>query len=196
MKNITRDKLIRAGAKAMLAKSYNAVGIQEVLSEVNVPKGSFYYYFNSKEDFGKEIIHYYGEQLAKSIQKSLSDTNVSPRERMVNYFSSLKSYFVNVGCNQGCLVAKLATEIADSSPSMRIALKQEFDKWAALFADCIREAQKTGEIAKEHDPESLAEFIYTSWEGALIRMQVNLDPSSIDNFMTYIFDRVIPKQTQ
>ncbi len=192
MKNLTREKLIKSGARAMLAKSYNAVGIQEILSEVDVPKGSFYHYFNSKEDFGVAIIEYYGEQLSASIRAKLSDTSISPRKRLMDYFIAIRSYYENYGCGQGCLVAKLATEIADVNPRVRVALKNEFDKWSKLFADCIAEAQKMGEISPDHDPEALAEFIYTSWEGALIRMQVNHDLNSIDNFIKYIFDRVIP----
>lgn len=192
MKNLTREKLIKTGARAMLAKSYNAVGIQEILSAENVPKGSFYHYFSSKEDFGVSIIEYYGEHLGALIREKFSDTSLSPRQRLIEYFRAVRSYYHAHGCGQGCLVAKLATEIADVNPRVRIALKAEFDKWTTLFAGCIAEAQKTGDIASNHDPVALAEFIYTSWEGALIRMQVNHDLSSIDNFMKYIFDRVIP----
>ncbi len=192
MKTNTREKLIKIGAKAMLTKSYNAVGIQEILSEANVPKGSFYNYFDSKEDFGVAIIEYYGEQLASSIKDKLLGESESPRQRMKDYFLAIRSYYGHNGCGQGCLVAKLATEIAEASPRVRTSLKTEFDRWIKLFAECIAEAQNKGEISTDHDPEALAEFIYTSWEGALIRMQVNHNLSSIDNFMKYIFDRVIP----
>lgn len=193
MKNTTRAKLIKTGAKAMLAKSYNAVGIQEVLSEVEVPKGSFYHYFDSKEDFGVAIVEYYGEQLANSIRAKLTDARIPPRQRLIEYFMAVRDYYTKNGCGQGCLVAKLATEIADVSPRVRVALKSEFDKWSRLLAECIIEAQEKGEIDSGHDPEALAEFIYISWEGALIRMQVNHNLASIDNFLNYIFERVIPK---
>ncbi|MDR7866383.1 MAG: TetR family transcriptional regulator C-terminal domain-containing protein [Sporomusaceae bacterium] len=176
----------------MLAKSYNAVGIQEILAEADVPKGSFYHYFDSKEAFGVAIIEYYGEQLANSIKGKLSKEDVSPRQRMLDYFLSIRSYYEQNGCGQGCLVAKLATEIAEASPRVRVGLKTEFDRWSKLFAECIAEAQAEGEILTDHDPGALAEFIYTSWEGALIRMQVNHNLNSLDNFLKYIFERVIP----
>ncbi|HMM19923.1 MAG TPA: TetR family transcriptional regulator C-terminal domain-containing protein [Selenomonadales bacterium] len=194
MKNQTREELIKAGASAMLAKSYHAVGIQEILAEANVPKGSFYHYFASKEDFGIAIIEYYGAQLANSIQTKLSDRTLPPRQRLIAYFTAIKSYYANNGCGQGCLVAKLATEIGDSSPRMRAALRAEFDRWSRLFADCIAEAQQKGDISPDQSPEALAEFLYASWEGALIRMQVNRDLGPIDNFMKYIFEYLIPGQ--
>ncbi len=194
MKNITKEKLIHAGAKAMLAKSYHAVGIQEILTAVDVPKGSFYHYFESKEDFGVAIIEYYGEQLANSIREKLVNPHYSPRQRMSDYYLAIRNYYAVNGCGQGCLVAKLATEVGNLSPRMRVALKKEFDKWSSLFAACIKEGQLLGEITSDRDPDSLAEFLYTSWEGALIRMQVNHDLTSIDNFINYAFDKIIPKK--
>ncbi len=194
MKNLTREKLIQAGARAMLSKSYHSVGIQEVLSEVDVPKGSFYHYFASKEDFGVAIIKYYGEQLARTIKERLTSDKLSPRQRLKEYFLAVREYYRKLGYGQGCLVAKLATEVARSSPDMRIALKGEFDRWSNLFTDCIREAQQAGEISKKYNPGELAEFIYTSWEGALIRMQVNHDISSLDNFIDYVFSYILPEE--
>jgi len=193
MKNVTKQKLIKMGAKAMLEKSYHAVGIQEILTEVGVPKGSFYYYFDSKEDFGVAIIEYYGEQLANNIKGKLLDSTHSPRERMFEYYLGIRNFYAVNGCGQGCLIAKFATEVANLSPLMRVALKKEFDKWLELFSTCIREGQLLGEINSDLDPESLAEFLYTSWEGVLIRMQVNQNLTPIDNFINYAFDRIILK---
>lgn len=189
----TRQKLIKSGAKAMLAKSYHAVGIQEILTDVDVPKGSFYHYFDSKEAFGVAIIEYYGEQLANAIQKSVTNQTISPRQRIVAYFVSIRNYYVANGFGSGCLVAKLATEVANPSSDMRNALKREFDKWIGLFAECIREGQKGGEIVSEHSAEAMAEFLYTSWEGALVRMQVNSDLRPIDHFIEFSLDRILPK---
>ncbi|MDF2634541.1 MAG: transcriptional regulator, TetR family [Pelosinus sp.] len=193
MKTTTREKLIKTGAKAMLAKSYHAVGIQEILTKVDVPKGSFYHYFESKEAFGVAIIEYYGEQLANSITEKLADEGPSPREKIRGYFLSIRDYYATHGCGRGCLVAKLAIEVENPSVPMCNALRREFDKWIALFAVCIREGQKNGEISLAYDAEAMAEFLYTSWEGALIRMQVNHDLGPIDKFIGYALDQIIPK---
>lgn len=194
MKTTTKQKLIKIGAKAMLAKSYYAVGIQEILSEADVPKGSFYHYFESKEDFGVAIVEFYGEQLAKSIREKLLDSNISPRQRILAYFLAIREYYVKKGCGEGCLVAKLATEVVNPSVHMRIALKKEFDRWTGLFAACIREGQLAGEITSDYEAEAMGELLYTSWEGALIRMQVNNDLSPIDNFIGHAFDIIVPNK--
>jgi len=196
MNNTTRQRLIITGAKAMSKKSYHAVGIQEILTEVGVPKGSFYYYFDSKETFGVAIIEYYGEHLANIIREKLLDSAHSPRERIREYYLSIRNFYAANGCGQGCLIAKFATEVANLNPRMRDALKIEFDKWLDLFSTCIKEGQNLGEINSDLDPESLAEFLYTSWEGVLIRMQVNQNLTSIDNFINYAFDRILIKKIE
>jgi len=193
MNNTIKEKLIKTGAKAMLAKSYHAVGIQEILTAVDVPKGSFYHYFESKEAFGVAIIEYYGEQLANSIKGKLSREGYSPTQKIKAYFLEIRNYYAKHGCGRGCLVAKLAIEVENPSIAMRNALKREFDKWTTLFATCIKEGQQIGEISSNHDAEYMAEFLYTSWEGALIRMQVNHDLGPIDKFINYALDTIIPK---
>jgi len=193
MNNTIKEKLIKTGAKAMLAKSYHAVGIQEILTAVDVPKGSFYHYFESKEAFGVAIIEYYGEQLANSIKGKLSSEGYSPTQKIKAYFLEIRNYYAKHGCGRGCLVAKLAIEVENPSIAMRNALKREFDKWTTLFATCIKEGQQIGEISSNHDAEYMAEFLYTSWEGALIRMQVNHDLGPIDKFINYALDTIIPK---
>lgn len=192
MKNLTQEKLIKAGARAMLTKSYHAVGIQEILKTVGVPKGSFYYYFSSKEDFGVAIVEYYGQQISALLKAHLLAPECSPRHRLLNYFLSVKEYYEQKGCTQGCLVAKLATEVGSSSPEIRRALKEQFDAWTRLVSTCIIEAQVAGEINDFHNPELLAEFIYAAWEGALIRMQVNHDLDALDNFLKYVFEYLLP----
>ncbi len=176
----------------MLAKSYHAVGIQEILTEVEVPKGSFYHYFESKEAFGVAIIDYYAERLAGIMRQRLSDIQYSPRERIRQHFIVIRDYYGENGCERGCLIAKLATEVAAHSTSMRDALKRGFDQWTMLFSVCIKEGQANGEISSLQDADFLAEFLLTSWEGALMRMQANQELSPLHKFIDIALDLILP----
>jgi len=51
----TRKRIIETGAAIIHRKGFNHTGIQEILNAAKVPKGSFYNYFKSKEDFGLQI---------------------------------------------------------------------------------------------------------------------------------------------
>ncbi|MEN3754566.1 TetR/AcrR family transcriptional regulator [Mangrovibacter sp. SLW1] len=45
----TQQALLRAGTEAMTSNGFTASGLDQILKSVGVPKGSFYYYFSSKE---------------------------------------------------------------------------------------------------------------------------------------------------
>ena len=50
----TREHLLEVGLERLRSTGYTATGVKEVLDLANVPKGSFYHYFPSKEAFAGE----------------------------------------------------------------------------------------------------------------------------------------------
>ena len=64
-----RARILAAGTEAMLLKGYNGTGVQEITQGAGVPKGSFYHYFESKEDFAIQALHfYYSPRLERLLQ--------------------------------------------------------------------------------------------------------------------------------
>ena len=193
MKKDTKQKLIKAGVQAMLEKSYHAVGIKEILDKVGVPKGSFYYYFKSKEDFGIEIINFFAEKHANDLKFLLNSRTGTPIARLKNCFESCLEYYSKNEITGGCLVAKLSHEVCNISPGMRVSLKNAFDRWQALYAKIIREGQRLGEINSEHDADQLAEFLQNAWEGAIMKMLVSKDVQAVKIFLSLMFDTILKK---
>lgn len=175
----------------MIKKGYHAVGLQEILSEAGVPKGSFYHYFKSKEDYGVTVIDTYAEGHARRAQELLADSGRSPRERLWTFFQICREAHSTSGCRRGCLIAKLGMELSELSSSMRLALKRGSDRCKAQFAQCIREGQERGEFNTSHDAETLAEFLHNAWEGTMLRMQINQDLKPVDNFINIVFERLL-----
>ena len=63
-KTEARTKLLQTGLRLFAENGFNGTGIKEIVDEVGVPKGSFYNYFKSKEDFTVEIIQFYSDNLS------------------------------------------------------------------------------------------------------------------------------------
>src|ERR1700733_12215279 len=85
--NNTRLALLESGISIMLEKGYNNTGISEVLISVGVPKGSFYHYFDSKEDFALAIISHTHELYAQNMARIFGDRSLTAIERLKKYFS-------------------------------------------------------------------------------------------------------------
>lgn len=69
-----------------------------------------------------------------------------------------------------------------------------FLEWRTPFASCIAEAQAAGEIDSSFDPTDLAEFLLTSWEGAILRMKVERGPAPLERFRKIVFQTVFKEQ--
>jgi TetR/AcrR family transcriptional repressor of nem operon len=187
----TREKLLEAGAQAISAKSFNSCGLAEILSLAGVPKGSFYHYFASKEDFGVALIDRACADYVELLHPVLSDTSRTPIERLRTVFEQSRDECVATGAARQCLVPKLALETSQLSEPVHAAVKRAYDKWCAMIAEAIREAQAVGEVAPGQDADRLANVLVMLWEGATIRMQIDRSLQPVEDFFTFVFDSLL-----
>lgn len=90
----TRELLLRTGLEVLTEKGFSATGIDEILSRVGVPKGSFYHYFDSKKDFGLRLIERYAQFFAKKLDRHLRNSALSPVDRLHAFVEDAKEGYV------------------------------------------------------------------------------------------------------
>jgi TetR/AcrR family transcriptional repressor of nem operon len=190
-KESTKDALLEAGRKVFLEKGYNNAGLETILQEAGVPKGSFYYYFNSKEDFGLQVLNRFAECHDVFAEKYFNDDALSPLERLRNYFESICERLESQQCRNGCLVGNLSSEMADQSEVFRARLEEIFESWVERYAECLHQAQEAGEIPRHRDPRVLAEFWLNSWQGALVRAKTARNLGPLRMFLSIMLDDVL-----
>jgi TetR/AcrR family transcriptional repressor of nem operon len=175
----TREILVRAGVAALTEKGFSATGIDEILRSVNVPKGSFYHYFGSKEEFGLELIGRYAAYFARKLNRFFTDESKSPLQRLQDFVSDAAAGMGRYGFRRGCFVGNLGQEIAVLPESHRVRLREVFADWEARTARCLMDAQAVGEIAEEADCSKLAAFFWIGWEGAVLRAKLEGGPEAL-----------------
>jgi len=183
----TRTEIVRIGTDLISRQGYNATGIEAILKEAAVPKGSFYHYFRSKEDFGLAVIDHFAERFAQRLETFLQDEEVTPLNRIRNFLESGLAKVSQNSCTRGCLIGNLGQEMADLNERFRERLDQVFAMWRARFAACLRDAQKRGELSGEMDAEAVACFILSGWEGAILRAKVMKLPQPMRDFLDVLF---------
>lgn len=197
-KNETKQLLLEVGIKAILEKSYHSVGLQEILNRAGVPKGSFYYYFNSKEDYLIAIIEYYGKRYGERYFPVLFDEKKSFRERIIAFFINIRESYddntCNNTCRQGCLLLKLTTELSGLSPRIREALQKSIAGWIIPVAQCLREGVKAGEFILAESPEETAAILHSIWTGTIMSMQVSQSLQPADLFLDYLTKVILQRK--
>ena len=167
----TKERILDAAEGLMLAKSFHSVGLNEILSAVQVPKGSFYHYFASKEQFGVEMLkHYVDGATAYKTKMLLSPVpEADPLQRLLTYLEGTiaKSHEAEGKCP--CLVIKLSAEVGDFSEPMRQVLAEGSRQWIGILQQLIQEGIASGSIAARIDPAAMAPVIQDLWTGAMQR---------------------------
>jgi TetR/AcrR family transcriptional repressor of nem operon len=190
-KQVTKTELLEKGTQIMLEKGYNNTGIQEVLDACSVPKGSFYYYFSSKEDFALQIIEHFDVKYGECLRQFLDDTKLQPLSRLRAYCDSSRQLFEDNQCRKGCLIGNLSQEMSDQSEVLRARLEETMTKWRNKFAQCIKQAQEAGEVNPALDHVQLAEFFLSGWHGAILRAKTVKTTMPQQAFMTLMFGQVL-----
>jgi TetR/AcrR family transcriptional regulator, transcriptional repressor for nem operon len=190
----TREHLINVGLRLMHQNGYNATGLTDILKPADVPKGSFYHYFGSKEDFAAAALERYGMRESEHAAAVLNDTTTPALKRLRRYFSDLLKIYGQKGPIPGCMMGRFSLEIAEESPQLRKRISASFDHWQHTIATVIRQAVAQKELPAGTDPESLAAFLINSWEGALLRSQAEKSNAPLETFMRYIFDGLLTKE--
>ena len=194
VKQDTREMILAAGHALIIEKSYNGCGLKEILDTAGVPKGSFYHYFKSKEDFGLALIERATDENSEFMREILRDRKFSPLTRIKNFFARIQQFHEDEGIDCQCLIPKLALEQSKLSESMRGALKCSQDSMDAQFAQVITEAQAEKELADNIDAGKMASFLFNANNGASIQMQVENSTQAYDNFVEIIFKFLLIKQ--
>src|ERR1700722_1708281 len=165
----TRDHLLQVGLRRIHATGYASTGVKEILDDADVPKGSFYHYFPSKEAFAKEVLKLYVRGEEERVGKILGGGSAAPLKRLRRYFEDLIAVYGQEGAVSGCMLGNLSLEVADHSDSIQSLLHLSFSSWQSAIAGILEEAMERGDLAKSNKPEELAAFLLNSYEGALLR---------------------------
>src|ERR1700733_11774638 len=100
MESRVREKILNAALECFHTSGFSACGVQEIVDKADVPKGSFYNYFKTKELLACEVIELYASRLRMEM---LDDKAVAPVERLRGHFEFFASVSKSFGYKKGCL---------------------------------------------------------------------------------------------
>ena len=178
-----RQHTLETAQKIISRKGYSAVGLNEILMAAQVPKGSFYYYFKSKDAFGEAMLQNYFEDYLATMDAIFSAANQTMAQRLLSYWEHWLESQETFDCQGKCLAVKLAAEVADLSEAMRLALKSGTASVIGRLADVIDGGMADGSLSIEADANSLAQTLYQMWLGASLMAKITRSIDPMNNAM-------------
>lgn len=177
-----RRHIIEAAHPLFASKGFTAVGLSEVLAAAKIPKGSFYYYFSSKEAFGEVVLEAYFTDYLSRMEVLLAAPGTSA-QRLLGYFEDWLASQLDEEARGRCLVVKLGAEVCDLSGSMRAALERGTHGIIDRLARCLEAGREDGSLTAPPDTRVVAIMLYQTWLGAGLLAKISRDRTPLDTAM-------------
>jgi TetR/AcrR family transcriptional regulator, transcriptional repressor for nem operon len=180
----TRQRLLQTGMAMLLERGYAALGIQAVLKQTGIPKGSFYHHFKSKEDFALQAIDLYMTAVHMGLDMCLEDETRAPLDRVRCFFELSEAKYREEGY-LGCLLGGLGQELSGTSDVFRHKIQWCFGEIARRISACLEQAQQQGDLAPDADPRKVADMLIDCWEGAALRSRLLRHPAPLQEMLDF-----------
>jgi len=84
-----KEKIIEKAIELFEKKGFSTTSIQDIVDELGVTKGSFYYYFSSKEQLLMDIYNEYITNLLDRQTKIIANKTLSPTDQLIEIIQLL-----------------------------------------------------------------------------------------------------------
>lgn len=178
-----REKILEAGLEILFLQGFNGTGVKDIVDAAGIPKGSFYNYFASKEDFALQALQRVAEQGCSELRQRLHEPARPPLERLVGLFEARIEAATGDDIRRGCLLGNLCQEMSAVSDPIRSEVDRLMREHVRPIEACLREARARQALRPTVDPAVLAEFVFDAWEGALLRAKCRQDKRPLRDFV-------------
>ena len=182
----TKQRLLDVGMAMLLKHGYSDLGVQTLLVEVGIPKGSFYHHFADKEDFALQVIDAYQGNVHALLEATLLSPGRPPFDRIRAFFDGVRAAYAEEGY-LGCFLGALGQELSGASDVFRRKIDGCLDEIAAGLRYCLDEACERGELAVGTDTTAMANLLVNAWEGAALRSRLARTSQRLDGVLDFYF---------
>lgn len=192
----TRNDLIRSGLELLTQNGFLATGVDAIVKNANVPKGSFYYYFKSKEEYVQAVLTAYDNFFEHKLKKHLHAPLSAPMMCLENFVHDASAGIKKYNFTRGCLVGNMMQESPGLPPSFIKQLRDILENWQVLVSACLSDALSSGEICSDMNDKQLAAIFWNGWEGAVMRAKLYCSTQPMYDFWHYFKASVRYQPTQ
>ncbi len=184
---IKKRNVLHQSARLFYYKGYKNTSVSDILNECSIAKGSFYYYFKSKDDLLISVIEFHTENLINFFNRKVSDLSILKLKLFFeDFFNSIEHNRFHGGSPLG----NLAVELSDINNEARIKLIDSYRKIEqriSFFLATLKHDQQEKYFFLE--PELYARILISLLEGTMLKVKTERNNSSIMDFFNF-FDKM------
>ena len=177
----SKDHIIEVASGLINLRGFNNTSVDAVLQASGVKKGSFYYYFKSKEDLGYAIIESHLRRFSDHVLGKAFSGKKDALMELEDFLDIILELHRQRNCSGGCLMGNMAMEMSDIHEGFRRKFQEVFEDWRIRVAGVLQKAKISGQFNDHMDSTRLAQFIIAGMEGGILLSKVKKDIKVLEN---------------
>jgi len=173
-----RERILRTAMELFYVQGIQNTGINQIIEEAGIAKGSLYRHFASKNDLIRACLEEYDKYIHRTLMEIVSTTY---------NFTEFSNEWVNFMVRdyskryRGCPISESAYHIEESNTEIHEMIRGLFDKYRALLSQIFSRMKKSGLLRQNTDTDLLAQRIILLYEGALAMYRMTRDMKIIED---------------
>jgi TetR/AcrR family transcriptional regulator, transcriptional repressor for nem operon len=184
-KEFDQEEVLTKAMQAFLRSGYEGTSMQTLVSIMGINRGSLYDTFGDKRSLFLAAIAHYEATIVKDTMASLMTADAG-KQTIINLFRDLVVGMAKEQNCYGCLMTNTAVELCPQDTEARSKIDTHFSQMARAFKQALSQAQGKGEIDRDRDLASMAQYLTSSLQGLRVMGKVNRDPQTLSNIVDVI----------
>lgn len=173
------QRLMDAALELIWTQSYGAVTIDDICKRADVRKGSFYYFFDSKEQLAVAALERLWNDDWKPRMDEIFSASLDPLERLKKYLAGVyrrqSETKARTGRMLGCPVASVGSEMGTTECTICEKTREIVGRKRRYIEATIREAIADGSL-EPGDPSKRTVVLMSFIEGLTLQARMLNDP--------------------
>ncbi len=164
---------------------YEGTSMQTLVSNMGINRGSLYDTFGDKRSLFLAAIAHYEQTVVNQMMASLLAPNAN-KQTIINLFQELVAKTVSEEDYYGCFITNTAVELCPQDEETQRRIDAKFKQVASAFKHALTNAQAQGEISRDRNLDTLAQYLISSLQGLRVMAKVNRDQATLNNIVQVI----------
>jgi TetR/AcrR family transcriptional regulator, transcriptional repressor for nem operon len=169
-KEFNPDDAIEKAMQVFWHKGYEATSMEDLLSAMNLNRGSLYDTFGDKRQLFLKVVDRYCTTFVDS-KFSLLDQPGPALPTLRRFIQGMIEGALADPQRRGCLISNSVMELSPHEKEIAGTLRKALKMAEDTFFKVLARAQQQGELQKEQDPLTLAQFLVTMMQGAIVMIK-------------------------
>ncbi|OBC12014.1 TetR family transcriptional regulator [Mycobacterium sp. 852013-50091_SCH5140682] len=172
-RSFDRDHVLHAAERQFRTSGYNGTSVDDISAATGLGRGSLYAAFDGKHGVLVQAMAGYSARLGQAVPQALAGPDESALQRLRGFLLRAVDGVPLADdvppapdrSAGACFAAKIALELGASDPEVERLAIDCFSAVAAAVAECVRAAQRSGDLDPDADPDDLAYLLLTVVRG-------------------------------